>query len=333
LADNTTINAGTGGDVIATDDLTTLNGGAVSGVKVQRVKLGFGSDATLRDVDASNPLPIVDADAVASGTITATDAVVAAPAGAGALVTGTSTANSYVGVQCPGSDSAWIVEITGLTSGTLYFEESVTATGAGAGSWINVNGRQTGIVNTVLTGSATTNGVWRGNTSGAAWFRIRSVGTLTGTPAITIRISGGTGAIFLNASIPPGTNTIGATPLVPQTTGGLSIYRLLSAATTNAQSVKGSAGQLYGWYVSNVNAAARFLKIYNTASAPTAGSGTPVMTIAIPGGSTAGAGANVEFANGIAFGTGIGITITGAVADNDTTAIAANEVILNLLYK
>jgi hypothetical protein len=119
----------------------------------------------------------------------------------------------------------------------------------------------------------------------------------------------------------------------PQTTGGLSIYRLLSAATTNAANVKASAGQLYGWYVSNTNAAARFLKIYNTASAPTAGSGTPVMTIAIPGGSTAGAGSNVEFTNGIAFSSGIGITVTGAVGDTDTTAIAANEVILNLLYK
>jgi hypothetical protein len=58
MADNTTLNVGTGGDVIATDDLTTLNGGAVSGVKVQRVKVGFGSDASLRDVDATNGLPV-----------------------------------------------------------------------------------------------------------------------------------------------------------------------------------------------------------------------------------------------------------------------------------
>jgi hypothetical protein len=57
MADNTTLNTGSGGDVIATDDLTTLNGGAVSGFKVQRVKVGYGSDASLRDVDSSNPLP------------------------------------------------------------------------------------------------------------------------------------------------------------------------------------------------------------------------------------------------------------------------------------
>lgn len=63
MADNTVINPGTGGDSIATDDITTLNGGAVSGVKAQRVKVGFGSDASLRDVDASNGLPIINVTA------------------------------------------------------------------------------------------------------------------------------------------------------------------------------------------------------------------------------------------------------------------------------
>jgi hypothetical protein len=58
MADNTTLPVGTGGDVIATDELTTLNGGAVSGVKVQRVKPGFGVDASLRDVSNQFPLPV-----------------------------------------------------------------------------------------------------------------------------------------------------------------------------------------------------------------------------------------------------------------------------------
>jgi len=58
MADNTLLNTGTGGDTIATDDVTTLNGSASSGVKVQRLKTGFGSDATYRDVSASYPLPV-----------------------------------------------------------------------------------------------------------------------------------------------------------------------------------------------------------------------------------------------------------------------------------
>ena len=70
MADNTTINVGTGGDVIATDDVTTLNGAASTGVKVQRVKVGFGTDNTYRDVDASNGLPVTGSVALSAGAAT-----------------------------------------------------------------------------------------------------------------------------------------------------------------------------------------------------------------------------------------------------------------------
>lgn len=129
-------------------------------------------------------------------------------------------------------------------------------------------------------------------------------------------------------SIAAGTNLIGGVNVRPGTTGGLTISRLLSAATTNATSVKGAAGQVFGWYLFNANAATRYLKLYNKASAPTVGTDTPVMTIPIPGGSAA----NVEFANGIAFGTGIAFALTTGVADSDTGAVAANEIVVNLLY-
>lgn len=56
MADNTTL-PGTG-DVIATDDVTTLNGSASSGVKIQRVKAGYGVDASYRDVSGGFPLPV-----------------------------------------------------------------------------------------------------------------------------------------------------------------------------------------------------------------------------------------------------------------------------------
>lgn len=117
--------------------------------------------------------------------------------------------------------------------------------------------------------------------------------------------------------------------VTPTTAGGLSISRVISAATTNATSVKASAGQVYGWYISNVNAAARYVKLYDKASAPTVGTDTPVMTLMIP----ATGGTNVEFGNGIAFGTGIALAITTAVTDADTAPVAANEIVVNLLYK
>lgn len=51
MADNTTINVGTGGDVIADDD--------IGGVKFQRVKIALGADGVNDgDVASGNPLPV-----------------------------------------------------------------------------------------------------------------------------------------------------------------------------------------------------------------------------------------------------------------------------------
>ena len=62
MADNTVTNPGSGGDTIATDD--------VSGVKHQRVKVEFGTDGVATDVSASNPLPMTRAaDMLASSQL------------------------------------------------------------------------------------------------------------------------------------------------------------------------------------------------------------------------------------------------------------------------
>lgn len=58
MSDNTTANPGVGGDVIATDDVTTLNGAGSSGVKVQRVKACFGDDGDARDVSDVHGMPV-----------------------------------------------------------------------------------------------------------------------------------------------------------------------------------------------------------------------------------------------------------------------------------
>lgn len=59
MADNTQLNTGTGGDLIATDELLTLNGvAAATGLKAQRVKVGFGPDGAMSDVQESAPMPV-----------------------------------------------------------------------------------------------------------------------------------------------------------------------------------------------------------------------------------------------------------------------------------
>lgn len=131
------------------------------------------------------------------------------------------------------------------------------------------------------------------------------------------------------ASIAAGTNAIGNVGLEPRTSGGTAVSKLISAASTNATSVKASAGQVFGWAIYNGNAAVRFLKLYNKASAPTVGTDVPVMVVPIP----AGALANVAFPHGIAFAAGIAFALTTGVADSDTGAVAANELVVNLAYK
>lgn len=113
---------------------------------------------------------------------------------------------------------------------------------------------------------------------------------------------------------------------------GYNINRLIAAGTTNAAIVKPAPGEVAGWYLYNAAAYTVFWKLYNSATIPTAGSGTPVVTIGVP----AGAGANVNFGagptDGIVFNAGIGYTITKLAADTDTTVVVAGDLIVNLFW-
>jgi hypothetical protein len=61
------------------------------------------------------------------------------------------------------------------------------------------------------------------------------------------------------------------------------------------------------------------------------GTDTPVLTIGIPAGGIIGM-ADFAGAPGVRFATGIAYAITGAYADADTTAVAAGDVDVNLIY-
>ena len=74
-----------------------------------------------------------------------------------------------------------------------------------------------------------------------------------------------------------------------------------------------------------------YLKIYDKATAPTVGTDVPVLTIPVPT-HTQGAGIVIPIPNGVTFSNGIAIAVTGGVADSDTTAVGADEVVINLTY-
>lgn len=105
-------------------------------------------------------------------------------------------------------------------------------------------------------------------------------------------------------------------------------HRLLSAASINATSVKASAGRVYRILAFNASAAVKYLKLYNKASAPAPATDTPILTIPLQ----AGVLTEIELTIGIYFATGIAYAITGAVGDTDATAVALNDVVLNLGY-
>lgn len=120
--------------------------------------------------------------------------------------------------------------------------------------------------------------------------------------------------------------------LAPHTAGGPTIFRSLDIDESEEE-IKASAGQIYWIHAMNMVATARYLKFYNaTAASVTVGTTTPVLTFPIPANSTTGAGFVFNIPQGIPFGTAISVACTTGVADNDTGAPGANDVIINIGY-
>jgi hypothetical protein len=147
-----------------------------------------------------------------------------------------------------------------------------------------------------------------GNTDGAKAFPFWSVGGTVGV----------TGSVTVSGTVTSNQGT-----LTNPTASNLN-----SSASTNGTVVKGSAGTLYAISASNINAAKRYLKIYNSTTV-TVGTTIPVMTVAIP----ADGFVNLNFGStGHRFTTGICIALTTGATDADTGVVAANEIKVTTTY-
>lgn len=119
------------------------------------------------------------------------------------------------------------------------------------------------------------------------------------------------------------------TPSPSANVGASSTHHLISAATTNATSVKTTPININEGIWSNNGASAAYIKLYNKTSAPVVGTDTPVATIMIPAGGTV----QMAFGNfGLRLTSGLGIAITGGMAVSDTTAVAAAQVSSHINY-
>jgi hypothetical protein len=100
-------------------------------------------------------------------------------------------------------------------------------------------------------------------------------------------------------------------------------FKCNSANTVNNTLVCAGKAALKSLAVSNSGGAAAFLKLYDKATAPAAGTDVPLLTIPVP---TSGVVTLPLGEHGLLFEVGLGYAITNLVADSDTTAVAANQV-------
>ena len=114
---------------------------------------------------------------------------------------------------------------------------------------------------------------------------------------------------------------------------GESSYSALSTAAVLAANIKASAGQVYSIQCFNNGANEVFIRLYNQTGSPGTGDAANILWRGMIPGDAAGNGFAIVFPKGKVFSNGIGVRVSGAVADNDNTALAANELMVNVGYK
>lgn len=119
--------------------------------------------------------------------------------------------------------------------------------------------------------------------------------------------------------------------------GGANGNSYLPTGATNQDStvVKNTGGTIYGGSIYNTSPAPIYLKIYDKATPPIS-TDTPIQRYLVPANYTAanGFGLHLESAigpTGLKTNNGITFRVTAGMADNDTTAVASNTVIVNLI--
>lgn len=293
---------------------TQLEDAASSGGESGVPMLGVRQDADATPVSASgdwHPFVFDEVGRLKVGT--APSSIVATT---GTVTTSTST------VVCDVSRASNVMfYCTGTFAGVnCTFEGSLD----GGTSWFTVQAVRSN-ANTI----ETTTGVlgaapayaWEASVNGLTTFRIRATAWTSGTQ--NWRIQPGSYATEpIPAAQISGTQPVSGTVTVTLPTG--TTYNVVTTASTNAASVKASAGSLYEMTISNPTATAAYVKLYNKASAPTVGTDVPVMTVAIPATAVGVGEKTFNFgAVGKRFATGIAIAVTAAAAATDTASAVA----------
>jgi hypothetical protein len=259
------------------------------------VKLGFSvAGATPVQVSTSNPMPITLAGA--GGTVNVVGTVPILFAAAGTFTLGTVALAGTPAVSLSGANGT--VNIVAFPA-----TQPVSLTGAN------------GTVNLVGTAPV----IFAANGT----FTLGTV-ALAGNSPVTLTGANGT------------VNVVGTVPvqIVPQTGNGWSKWSMSKNGSstlglnTTALSVKTAAGELGGYIVYNPNTSAAFIQVFDLATSTSISIGTtrPDLNIPVP----AGAGANIEITNGVAFANGI--AMFAATTEAGLTGLATGLTV-TLMYK
>lgn len=221
---------------------------------------------------------------------------------------------------------------SGLSGHTATFEASVNSTNGSDGDWFTVNAVRTN-GNSVEAGpspalSATPAYAWKVSTNGYTWFRVRCTAITAGTATWYLSPSP-----FATDPVPASQTPTGAATVIlshSSTVGPANAKNIKSAATTNSNLIKSTAGILTTLDMSNNHAANTcYVKLYNKATAPVVGTDTPLYVFSLRPNESR----NINCGGaGIRFSAGIGVGISGGIADADTTAITANDVVVNMTW-
>jgi hypothetical protein len=118
---------------------------------------------------------------------------------------------------------------------------------------------------------------------------------------------------------------------VAATGGGAAAFHLVLAGGVNATRIKATPGKVFSIDVTN-NSANLFVVRFHDSAAATPVTGISAV-IAWSFGVQAGVPRSFCFGDlGLAFATGIGISVVRSVVDTDTTAVAANDGIVNISW-
>lgn len=201
----------------------------------------------------------------------------------------------------------------------VTFEGSLNSTNGTDGNWFAIQAVRTN-ANTVETATGNLSAApaygWEFSVNALKWFRVRATAYTSGTQSWVFTL--GSFATEPIPAIQTHAVTQSGTWTINNPTG--TTYNGVTTASTNAASIKASAGHLFEITISNPTATPAYVKLYNKASAPTVGTDVPVLTVPVAANST------VQFDLGQVgkrFATGIAVATTGAIAATDTTNAVA----------